>query len=130
MKKIIIFYLVLATIAVFMVNLMIDLYLLEVICQTLFIVVLTAIYIRNGKMIKETFYNDVYNISEDIYFFSSIGLYFIYIVLLANQWIVFFTDTNVLRISENLISNTIKIITVLLYIIFALYYAIKKTCTR
>lgn len=129
MRKIIIFYLILATIAVFMVNLMIDLYLLEVICQTLFIVVLTAVYIRNWKMIKETFFNDI-DVFEDIYLFSSIGLYFIYIVLLANQWIVFFTDTNVLRISEDLISNTIKIITVFLYIIFALYYAIKKTCTR
>lgn len=129
MRKIIIFYLILATIAVFMVNLMIDLYLLEVICQTLFIVVLTAVYIRNWKMIKETFFNDV-GVFEDIYLFSSIGLYFIYIVLLANQWIIFFTDTNVLRLNEDLISVTIKIITVLLYIIFALYYATKKTCTR
>ena len=115
--------------AVFMVNLMIDLYLLEVICQTLFIVVLTAVYIRNWKMIKETFFNDV-GVFEDIYLFSSIGLYFIYIVLLANQWIIFFTDTNILRLNEDLISVTIKIITVLLYIIFALYYATKKTCTR
>lgn len=129
MRKIIIFYLILATIAVFMVNLMIDLYLLEVICQTLFIVVLTAVYIRNWKMIKETFFNDV-DVFEDIYLFSSIGLYFIYIVLLANQWIVFFTDTNILRLNEDLISVAIKIIAVLLYIIFVLYYATKKTCTR